>query len=87
MRSRNISGRRRQDINKGYNKIFRNDKKGDSGGIIIACINEFDNIAVEVHKYNNTLQSLRISLDNTKITIRIGVIYAPQESRSLKKIK
>ena len=37
---------------------------------------------VEVHKYNNIGQSLWISLDNNKITIRI--IYAPQESRTLK---
>ena len=30
----------------GYNKIFRNDKTEDSGGIMKACINEIGNIVV-----------------------------------------
>ena len=66
----------------GYDLIFRNDSTSDSGGILIACENRLRSITVQVDEYSEVGQTLFIKLDNRRVQLRIGTIYAPQESRT-----
>ena len=67
----------------GYDLIFRNDSTSDSGSILIACENRLRSITVQVDEYSEVGQTLFIKLDNRRVQLRIGAIYAPQESRTL----
>ena len=68
----------------GY-EVFRNDREENKGGgLLIAVKNEIKNICTVVEKRNDVGQTMWIVIDNTKIKIRIGVVYAPQESRTRK---
>ena len=67
----------------GY-ELYRNDYSSDSGGILIGIKDVLKNISHEVHRYNEVGQSLWISINNTKANIRVGVVYAPQETSTKK---
>ena len=64
----------------GYSKIFRNDRPGNSGGIMLAVKGNIKTVTLEVAQEKKVGQSLWKLLDNNRSKIRIGVIYAPQEN-------
>ena len=67
----------------GY-KVIRNDRNNEGGGILFAVKREFDGVTVEVNRENKTEESLWILL-GSRDKVRIGLVYAPQESRTQKK--
>lgn len=67
----------------GY-ELYRNDRNNEGGGVLIGVSRQLENITVAVEKKKEIEESLWIVLDNTKIKLRIGVIYTPQESRTVK---
>ena len=69
----------------GYETIYRNNKDSNSGGVLIAVKDELKNIVTEVNRQKDIEQSIWILLDNKKVSVRLGVIYAPQETRTEKK--
>ena len=67
--------------------IHKNCRNLDGGGIILAVRKELKYVAVEVKRSTEYLESLWIVLNNTKVKIRIGVVYFPQErDQNLKEI-
>ena len=60
----------------GYSQIFRNNRSGNSGGIMLAVKENIRTVTLEVAQEKETGQSLWILLDNNRSKIRIGVIYA-----------
>ena len=67
--------------------IYRNDRNEDGGGVMLAIRKEIKNITVEVKRTKESVESLWILINNTKIKIRIGVMYLPQEAdQNLKEI-
>ena len=64
----------------GYSQIFRNDRSGNSGGIMLAVKENIKTVTLEVTQEKEIGKSLRILLDNNRSKIRIEVIYAPQEN-------
>ena len=63
-----------------YSQIFRNDRSGNSGGIVLAMKENIGTVTLEVTQEKEIGQSLWILLDNNRNKIRIGVIYTPQEN-------
>ena len=64
----------------GYNQIFRNDRSGNSGGIMLAVKKKtIKTVTLEVGQEKEIGQSLWILLDNNRSKIKIGVTHAPQE--------
>ena len=68
-------------------KIFRNDRKGkDGGGVLIALDKKLINITIEVARDNENCETLWLVMNNAHggwgTNVRIGVVYAPQESRT-----
>ena len=73
---------KKEDIKiEGY-KIKRNDRDKDGGGIMIGIQKKLKNIITIVEKHRNVEESLWMVIDNKQVAIRVGVIYAPQESRT-----
>ena len=66
----------------GFNLIFRSDKSSDSRGIMVAVKDKLKDIAIQLGETKEVGQTLWIRLDNGKEKIRIGTVYAPQESRT-----
>ena len=64
----------------GYSKIFRNDRSGNSGGIMLTVKENIRTVTLEVAQEKEIGQSLWILLDNNRSKIRIGVTCAPQEN-------
>ena len=58
----------------GYSKLFFNNNTSDSGGILIGVKDVLRNITTEVHRFNEVGQSLWITLDNNKVSLRVGVM-------------
>ena len=67
----------------GY-EVYRNDRNNEGGGVLIAVRTEIENICTIVHKGSNVGEMLWVVMDNGKAKVRIGVVYAPQESRTSK---
>ena len=67
----------------GY-KIFDNNRDQDGGGVMIGVQNQLKDIVTMVEKHKGVEESLWIVIDNKQVAIRLGVIYAPQESRTSK---
>lgn len=65
----------------GY-EIYRNDRDNLGGGSLIAVSKTIDSICTEVEKEKEGGETFWLAIDNTRIKIRLGVIYAPQESRN-----
>ena len=68
----------------GYGEPYRNDKDNMGGGLIVFVRKEIENICTVVEKNNEVGQSLWVVIDNNQVKIRLGLIYAPQESRTKK---
>merc|ERR1712096_332518 len=69
----------------GYEKIFRNDRDNKGGGgLLIAISDDIKNISTIVEKKSENGECLWVVIDNNKVKIRLGLIYAPQESRTTK---
>ena len=58
-----------------YSQIFRNDRSGDTGGIVLKVKENIKAVTLEVPQVKKIGQSLWILLDNNISKIRIGVIY------------
>ena len=69
----------------GYTNFYHN-KTSDSGGIVIGVKNEIAKFCKEVNRISQPGEQLWIRLSNTKTKLRIGVVYAPQESRNKKEV-
>lgn len=54
----------------------------EKGGIVIAVRDDMYNFSIENNRSIEKDEQLWISINNTRIKIRIGVIYAPQENKS-----
>ena len=60
-------------VMEGYT-IYRNDRNGDGGGVLIAI----KGIMVEESNSKRKEESIWLSLTNNKTKIRIGIVYNPQ---------
>ena len=67
----------------GY-KTYRNDRDNDGGGIMIGIQRQLEKITTIVEKQKVDGESLWILINNKQLAIRVGAIYAPQESRTSK---
>ena len=66
----------------GY-KIARLDREEEGGGVIIAFKETLSNIWICTREYKkHGCEMVWVKLNNTKVKIKIGVIYMPQESRT-----
>ena len=72
-----------KEVIEGY-EPFTINHTSDSGGIFIGVKKTLRNVTTEVHRYKEMGQSLWITIDNGKVNLRIGVIYAPQETNTRK---
>ena len=63
----------------GYSQIFRNDRSGNSGGIMLAVKENITTVTLEVIQEKEIGQSLWIMLDNNRSKIKIGLIYIPHK--------
>ena len=71
----------------GY-KLFTNNRNREGGGVLIGVCEEIGKVAVEIKREEKTFESVWIKIDNGKLKVRVGVIYAPQESKTtLKEIE
>ena len=67
--------------------VHKNCRDLYGGGIVIAVRKELKYVAVEVKRSTEYLESLWVLVNNTKVKIRIGVVYFPQErDQNLKEI-
>ena len=71
----------------GYDEVFRNERDDkDGGGLLIAVRNELRNVTIEVGQEKVNGESIWILVNNKHrqwgSAIRIGLVYAPQESRT-----
>ena len=63
-----------------YSQIFRSDRSGNSGGIMLAVKEKTETVTLEVTQEKEIGQSLWILLDSNRSKITIGTIYARQEN-------
>jgi len=65
-------------------EIVRNDRtKAEEGeGILIAVRKEVAKNMIEIERTEEEEETLWVKVDNNQVKLRIGVIYAPQESRT-----
>ena len=60
----------------------------NGGGVLILVKKELENITVTVEKNKEVGEALWVTLSNGRNSIRMGVVYAPQESKTdLAKLK
>ena len=66
--------------------VRRNDRVEEGGGVLIAYKKSLKHMITTVFKYNQySCEMLWVKLNNGLLKIRIGVVYMPQESRTLLK--
>ena len=71
----------------GYATPFKNNRNVEGGGVLLAVRKELEHVTTEVKRTKEAMESLWIVINNTKIRIRIGVVYFPQEQdQNLKEI-
>ena len=65
-------------------KLFRNDRNTEGGGVLIGVHKKLKNVVLEASRSKDTdvEESIWVVMNNGKISVRIGCIYAPQESRT-----
>ena len=68
----------------GY-KVYRSDISSCAGGILIGVQKRVANVMTQILERKYVGQSLWIMMDNTKVKLRIGIIYAPQENQATAK--
>ena len=66
----------------GYKVLPKNKQKEGGRGILVAVREELENITMIIGEEETPGEQLWINIKNERINIRIGVIYAPQESRT-----
>ncbi len=68
---------------KGY-KLFRNDRNSEGGGVLIGVQEKLEHVVVEISRSKETdvEESIWVAINNGKFALRLGCIYAPQESRT-----
>ena len=71
-------------IMEGYTIIERTNFDTNNRGIVIAVKNELLNITKEGGSYNEVGEQAWVDIDNRKVKLSIGVVYAPQESKTSK---
>ena len=64
--------------------IYRNDRNGDGGGVLIAIKDVLKGIMVEESNSKGKEESIWLSLNNNKTKIRIGIVYNPQQNKTKK---
>ena len=69
----------------GYTVVPKNNKKG-KGGILIGIRKDLDHLMIEIDRQTEEFESLWVLVSNKVTKIRIGCIYAPQESRTGKEV-
>ena len=69
-----------------YYAIYRNDRDSSGGGVLIGIRKELENVCTIVEKKDDIEESLWMVVNNSRIQLRIGAIYTPQESRTSKEI-
>ena len=67
--------------------VFRKDRSSNSGGIMIALKDIMKNIAIEVARMDGIHEGLWIVINNTIVTLKIGVLYLPQEGTKKSDLK
>ncbi len=63
----------------GYETIYRNEREGKGGGILIAIHNNLRHVVCETGRTNEEYESIWIVLNNGKVNLKLGVVYFPQE--------
>ena len=63
----------------GYDTVYRNEREGKGGGILIAVHNNLMNIVCEIAQTKEMYESIWLVLNNGRINVKIGVVYFPQE--------
>ena len=81
---------KKEDVKiEGY-EVKRLDGTANSGGILVAIKDTIKTVVVEIIDYTEVGQIKWLKITNTKVTITLGVIYAPQEkvtpNKELKKM-
>ena len=69
------------EIDKNY-KFYHNSEHEDKWGIAIGVDRRLDNITIEIERKSLDYESLWLLMSNDRVKVRIGNIYAPQESRT-----
>ena len=70
-------------VMEGYT-IYRNDRNGDGGGVLIAMKYVLKGIMVVESNSKRKEESTWLSLTNNKTMIIIGIVYNPQENKTTK---
>ena len=79
-----LAGKEEKMEFEGY-ATHRLDGTNDSKGILIAIKEELESVTVELEDFTEVGQIKWLKIDNTRVKLRLGVVYAPQESRTLNK--
>ena len=66
--------------------VYRNDRNNNGGGVLIGVKIELKNVCTIVEKKKDIEESIWVLINNSRIQLRIGCIYAPQESRTSKEV-
>ena len=69
----------------GYADPWRSDKDNLAGGLMIVVKKGLENVCIKVEDKKEVGECMWMTIDNNKVKIRLGLIYAPQESRTNKK--
>ena len=72
------------DIDEDDYEVFRNDRNQDGGGVLIGVERRLAHLTTIVEKKKEVEESLWVVMNNNQLPLRIGVVYAPQESRTAK---
>ena len=64
--------------------VHRNDRNGNGGGVLLAVKIDLKGLIVQECKDSEEVESLWMSVGNTKMNLRMGIVYNPQESRTKK---
>ena len=59
--------------------MISNGRNKDGGGVLIAVLDVFAKITVEVSRTKEVYESLWVVINNGKVNVKIGVVYLPQE--------
>ena len=70
-------------VMEGYT-IYRHDRNGDGGGVLIAIKDVLKGIMSEESNSKRKEESIWLSLTNNKTKIRISIVYNPQENKTTK---
>ena len=58
-----------------------NNRNTEGGGVLIGIKEEIAGVSIEVKRESESHEAIWIKIDNGRIKVRIGVVYAPQENK------